>query len=322
MEKLTTLYNITNKSNVGNATNGTFYPEQSSLCLPSLTLDVIDDPSVYTSDIAVAICNIISGVFAFVANLVVIVTIVRTPALHRPVNVMLCSLAASDCVTGLVAQPVHAAWRFSLHHVTDLCKLTSLRQASKTAPFMMVGSTFVNLGVASIERLYAVYKPIVYSSKITLQGMVKTVVIMWIVWFTYVVAVETAVPDEVYRATENITMVLMIVVPIAAHALTFLIIRKNNRQIMTATHNSQQVLLFQREKKAFRLMAMYTIATLVSILPIFLLLNLEESVVKSHILFPWVNTVTYLVSSFNPIVQIWKNGNLRRAMRAVFISRQ
>lgn len=320
MEKLTALHNITNDADIGNASNGTFYPDQSSLCLPSLTLDAIDVPSVYTSDIAVAICNILSGVFAFVANLVVIATVIRTPALHRPVNVLLCSLAASDCVTGLIPQPLYASWRILLHHLTDPCKLAILYQATKTAPFMMVGCTFVNLGVASIERFYAVYKPLVYSSKVTLQGMVKTVVILWIIWFPYIVIVETALPDEIYRPTENITMMLMIVIPIAAHTLTFLVIRKNNRRIMTVTHNSQQAVLFQREKKAFRHMGLYTIATIVSILPVFLLLNLEENVFTSNILYPWASTICYLVSSFNPVAQIWMNGNLRQAMKTVFIS--
>ena len=36
---------------------------------------------------------------------------------------------------------------------------------------MLIGCTFVNLSIMSVERLYAVSKPLAYSTKITLQGM-------------------------------------------------------------------------------------------------------------------------------------------------------
>ena len=109
--------------------------------------------------------------FAVIANLVVIVTIVRSPSLHRPVNVLLCSLAASDFLTGLVVQPVYVAWRFLLHHTKDPCKLVHLYQASKSLPFLLIGCTFLHLAITSVERLYAVWKPIAYSVKVTLRGM-------------------------------------------------------------------------------------------------------------------------------------------------------
>ena len=103
--------------------------------------------------------------------LVVIVTIIRSPSLHRPVNVLLCSLAASDCLTGLVLQPVYVAWRFLLHHSQDPCELVYLYQASKSLPQMLLGFTFLNLAITSAERLYAVSRPLEHSAKVTLRGM-------------------------------------------------------------------------------------------------------------------------------------------------------
>ena len=146
--------------------------------------------------------------------------------------------------------------------------------------------------------------------------MVKTVVIAWVIWFIYVILLETAAPKVIYEPMENVTMISMFVIPIGGHILTFLAIRTNNRKIFSVTHNSQQAILFRREKKAFRDMALYTAATLLSILPILLLLNYESNIVASNILFPWAGTFTFLVSSFNPVIQIWRNATLRQALKA------
>ena len=148
--------------------------------------------------------------------------------------------------------------------------------------------------------------------------MIKTVVVTWITWFAYVIIVETALPYVVYQPIENVTMILLIAFPIGGHILTFLVMRTNNRKILNVTHNSQQAIVFKREKKAFTDMTIYTVATLLSILPILLLLNLEQNILTANVLFPWANTITYLVSSFNPVIQIWRNASLRQAIKATF----
>ena len=149
--------------------------------------------------------------------------------------------------------------------------------------------------------------------------MVKTVVAAWAVWFIYISVLETSAPEAAYDPMENITISLLIALPIAGHILTFHAIRTNNRTILNATHNSQQAILFKREKKASRDMALYTVATLLSILPILLLLNVENTIIVGNILFPWVSTLSYLVSSFNPVIQILRNAALRQALKATFV---
>ena len=153
-----------------------------------------------------------------------------------------------------------------------------------------------------------------------ISGMVKIAVSAWTVWFIYIIILETSIPRGVYETMENITMTSMIGIPICCHNLTFFAIRSNNRKILSITHNSQQAILFKREKKAFIDMALYTIATLLSILPILLLLNVENNIVAGNILFPWASTFTHLVSSLNPVLQIWRNSTLRQALKEAITS--
>lgn len=150
--------------------------------------------------------------------------------------------------------------------------------------------------------------------------MVKTVVCAWVIWLVYTVLLETVAPKAIYQPLESITLTSIMVIPIGAHILTFLAIRTKNRKISDATHNLQQAILFKREKKAFIDMGLYTVTTLLSLLPILLLLNMERNIVTSNILFPWAVTISCLVSSLNPIIQILRNTALRQAMKAIIPS--
>ena len=161
--------NILNVTN-GSVKNSSLVTAQSSNCLPSFILNAIRDQSVYASDIAVAAVNIPLAIFAFLVNLAIMVAIIRTPLLHIPVNVLLFGLATSDCLTGLVVQPVFASWRLLLHHIGDPCRLVHLYQVIKSLPVFFVAVTFLTLAITSVDRLYAVSKPLKYRTTITVQG--------------------------------------------------------------------------------------------------------------------------------------------------------
>ena len=146
--------------------------------------------------------------------------------------------------------------------------------------------------------------------------MVKIVVSAWVIWVINITLMETTVPEGIYQTLENITMMSTMVIIISGHVLTFHAIRNNNRKIVDATHNSQQAILFKREKKAFKDMTLYTVATLLSLLPLLVLLNhVENSIVSGHILFPWAQIFSQQISSLNPVIQIQRNAALRQALK-------
>ena len=145
--------------------------------------------------------------------------------------------------------------------------------------------------------------------------MVKTVIIAWVIWFIYIFIMVTAVPEVVYKPMKNITATSLMFFLIGGHVLTFFAIHINTRKIMSATHNSQHTILFQREKKAFMDMTLYTIGTFLSMFPILLLENANLNVIFRNILLPWAATFSFLVSSFNPVIQIWRNATLRQALK-------
>ena len=150
--------------------------------------------------------------------------------------------------------------------------------------------------------------------------MVKIVVSAWVLWFIYICLMETVVPKTIYEPMENVTLASLIVIQVGGHFLTFFAIRTNGKKISCFTHNLQHVTLFKREKKAAKDMALYTVVTLFSMVPLVILLNFKNNVITGSLLFPWAATSTMLVSSIIPVIQIERNATLRGALKNAFMS--
>ena len=150
--------------------------------------------------------------------------------------------------------------------------------------------------------------------------MTKTVGGAWVVWSIYVCLLETVVPTAKYQPIKNVTLALLLIIPVAGHVLTFLAIRNNSRKILHVAHDQQHVTFFKREKKAARDIAFYTAVTLLSVVPGLTLANFEKNVFTGSVLIPWAKTLTMLVSSIIPVIQIKRNPALKEALKNSFRS--
>lgn len=93
-----------------------------------------NDSPISVNDLAVAVFNVLSGLFAFLSNLVIIVTAIKTPSLQRPSNILLCSLATADCLTGVTLQPIFVTWWILIQRVHESC---SYQQELTTAAWQL-----------------------------------------------------------------------------------------------------------------------------------------------------------------------------------------
>ena len=130
-----------------------------------------DDSAAHINKVFVAAVNIPFCIFAFLSNLVIIVTIVKTPSLQRPCNILLCSLAATDCLTGITAQPLFTVLRLALYHDASTCSYQDkLFKAFHVTIMLSSGWSFAFLTVISFDRHYALSRPLVYRANVTTKG--------------------------------------------------------------------------------------------------------------------------------------------------------
>ena len=120
------------------------------------------DTSSFINNILLAAVNGSSAIFAFLGNLAVIVTIIKTPSLQKPCNILICGLAFADCLTGFAANPMFIEWRFFLQRARQ----SRLHQVLVfdvyyTIYFITVGLSFVNIVIISFDRHFALSRTFV-----------------------------------------------------------------------------------------------------------------------------------------------------------------
>ena len=131
-----------------------------------------DDKGSLINEFMVVAVNIPFCVFAFLSNLAIIVTIAKTPSLQKPCNILLCSLAATDCLTGITAQPIFVTLRLMLLYPDNsTCSYQgNVATALYACILLTSGWSFVFLCVISFDRYYALSRPLEYRTRTTNKG--------------------------------------------------------------------------------------------------------------------------------------------------------
>ena len=148
--------------------------EHGAICgLPGWIGIARNDTVAYINEISLAVVNGSSAIFAFLSNLAIIVAVVKNRSLQKPSNILLCSLASADCLTGITAQPMFVAWRFLLQRAQRSCSHQHLMfEVYDTFNMLTVGLSFSNIVIISFDRHYAVSRPLAYRANVTKKGMV------------------------------------------------------------------------------------------------------------------------------------------------------
>ena len=160
-----------------NSTHGTICGLPEWLQIPS------NDTASFINDVVLSAVNVPCCIFAFIGNLAVIVAVIKTPSLQRPCNILLCSLATTDCLTGLVAQPIFVVWRLMMHRIHESCDYQfELFRAFRVCQAVFTGWSFATITLISFDRHYALAKPLVYRATVTNKG--KYYIILFIRHFS------------------------------------------------------------------------------------------------------------------------------------------
>jgi len=143
--------------------------------LPAWIAFPVNDSASFVNDVLAAGVNALLSVFAFLSNLLVIITVVKTPSLQRPANVLLCSLAATDCLNGVTTQPLFFIWRLMLYRARHSCYLqTELQESRSVLTTLTLGWSLAILTLISFDRARALSNPLVYRTEVTNKGMLVT----------------------------------------------------------------------------------------------------------------------------------------------------
>ena len=125
------------------------------------------------------VINAVFTIIAMLGNALVIISIWRTPSLHSPSNVLICSLSVSDFLVGFVSQPSIVIRNTAqiLGYFDTYCK-TFVFHIISSAVFAT--ASLVTLTVMSVDRYLALRLHMRYNSVVTVQKIAAVVLGYWI----------------------------------------------------------------------------------------------------------------------------------------------
>ena len=133
-----------------------------------------------TSAIILGIINSVSGLAAVIGNLIVFITVIKSPSLRQPCYYLLASLSAIDLFVGIAVNPLYimltnfVSWQYREEHLLQLESFFAMSSA------MIIMHT---LSVMSIERYIAIIHSLRYYSVVTVKRSWIAVVIVWVFGF-------------------------------------------------------------------------------------------------------------------------------------------
>ena len=137
-----------------------------------------DNSSPETIVIINCVLNAPLMLISILGNALVLAAIIRTPSIRStPHMIMLCSLAVSDFLVGLIAQPVYIT-----HQLTEGRLILTLH-AVKQIGFSLCGVSLLTMTVLTVDRFLALHYHMRYATLVTESRVKYTLIIIWLISF-------------------------------------------------------------------------------------------------------------------------------------------
>ena len=304
------------------------YDPDSTTC-SNLTFNVsntLDEPPRLSAPeqmclIANVIVNIVTCPFTVLLNALVIIAVKTRPTLQSYANILLACLAATDAVSGVLAQP-----SFILYMMLLLLGLggKSAEDAAQNFHFSSIRAMLVcsslHLILVTYERVIAIKFTMYYPVFITRQKLKIAVGAFWFLSISSEV-LKHAIDESLYSNVIAVVALISCVVFVSiSYFLLYQDTRRHQRKMKTEQIPQGEVERFAKENKALQTTVLVVGAVLICFFPIFILILLVillsgPAVVGASwffVLTPFVRTFSMLNSLLNPLIYCLRQREIRK----------
>ncbi|XP_031656014.1 trace amine-associated receptor 1-like [Oncorhynchus kisutch] len=276
------------------------------------------------------------SVLTVCGNLLVIIPIIHFKQLHTPTNYLILSLAVSDLLLGILVMPprmvysVESCWYFG-----DLfCKIQT------STDVMLSNTSILNLCFISIDRYYAVCRPLLYRTKITVHFVLIMMLVIWtcsaiVVFGIVFLELSTWGMEDFYynnvaceggcilfqnKASSTASSVLSFFIPgvglLSIYLKIFLVAQRQARSIRGTTNQNS---VGKSQRKATKTLAIIMGVFLSFWTPFFVINCIDPFISYSTppVLLETLIWIAYFNSAINPMVYAFFYSWFRRAFRMI-----
>jgi len=248
---------------------------------------------------------------SILGNALVLAAIIRTPSIRSTSHmIMLCSLAVSDFLVGLIVQPVYIAQRLTDDRLVF--------HAVKQIGFSLCGASLLTMTVLTVDRFLALQYHMKYAALVT-ESRVKYALI--IIWLTTSFAIGFYFLNErVHSFLSGIITIICLLISTFFYIRIHRIVRRHQLQI----HAQQQAVrssdaannlnIMRLKRSALNTFVFYITLT-ICYFPMYVLLTVDGLSIKDRKTeWQFAFTAVFMNSSFKSVLYCWRLRELRTAV--------
>ena len=269
--------------------------------------------------ITLMVLNTFFSIITTIENLLVLVTISRSPNLRSPPNTLLFGLALSDLCVGLVSEPLHIGFQAVLFKNSGKITSCTLMKVRNSISVFLTVVTVLTVTAMSVDRYLAIYLHLRYEQVVTVKKTRKVILCIWLI---------SGVPSVImaFDATNSfLVMTLIIAVCLVIISFAWIkiyqVVRHHQAQIQDQIAAASQSFNMARFRNSAINILLVLVIVLVCYTPLLvsnicLVANLISlNVVLLEICYIFV----LLNSSLNPFVYFWRQRDLRAQAKQLVI---
>ncbi len=255
--------------------------------------------------------NVPLMLISILGNGLVLAAIIRTPSIRSTSMIMLCSLAVSDLLVGVIAQPLFHANELTEYNnvVVDLSEITLVS---------FCGISLVTITAITLDRFMAIHFHMRYPTLVTKSRVQCTIGMIWSIIFVLI---------GLYLWSERAFFLLVAVLNVICLSIStfcyvriYQIVRHHQLQI----NAQQQAVQYSNLGDKFKSMRLkrsaintfvFYIVLILCYFPMYVLLTLYGTSYKDWKTdWNFAITVMFMNSSINPILYCWRLRELRTSI--------
>ena len=248
---------------------------------------------------------------AIVGNSLVLAAILSAPSLRSPAILLLCNLALSDLLVGLVIQPLFIAHSFNLTKrlLTSIWLIMS---------YSACGISLCTMTAIAVDRFLALHYHLRYSTMVTSFRIKTFLTALWLKSFIFSGIYFWSV--RIFFLYITIFVCLCLIISVFCYVRIFKIVRHQQKKIqcqhqaVNLPQGSTISNLLQLEKSAINSFLFFIVMVLFYT-PVSTYLSLIYATKDgSHRGWNVAITLVFINSSVNPFLYCWRMGDLRAAV--------
>ena len=283
--------------------------------------NVVRRRQLFGTNIAVIVLNSIFALTTTFQNLPVIYAILKTPSLHNPPYVLLCSLATTDLFVGCFVQPLYIAHNAML--VDGQRFSCPLWYAKETLLLLFMFVSISTLVLISTERWLALHFHLRYREIVTMTRTLSSIGLTWFFCTASVIAWPLGLDMYFFTVVGIIAITVAALLLLFTYIKIFLILRRHRALIESQAKLQPQSVNLRKHRRSSATMLYVVVLFFIFYSPTFyamihFLKSDSAFSIDQTILWEVAKTVALINASANPVMYYWKMRELRRAMRNVF----